>query len=75
MERLPPGDLALVARSATGKSRARLRFAGPPVTFFVRPDGRIAGVHYGAFTSTEQVREAVAKYLGIESGSSSEAPA
>ena len=49
-------------RDPSGKSRARLRFAGPPVTFFVRPDGRIAGVHYGAFTSTEQVREALAKY-------------
>lgn len=60
-------------RDATGKSRARLRFAGPPVTFFVRPDGGIAGVHYGAFTSTEQVREALATYLGIESGTSSEA--
>jgi thiol-disulfide isomerase/thioredoxin len=62
-------------RDASGKSRARLRFAGPPVTFFVRPDGGIAGVHYGAFTSTEQVREALATYLGIESGTSSEAPA
>lgn len=62
-------------RDADGKSRARLRFAGPPVSFFVRSDGAIAGVHYGAFTSIEQVREALAEYLGIASATSSEAPA
>lgn len=62
-------------RDADGRSRARLRYAGPPVSFFVRSDGGIAGVHYGAFTSTAQVREALAKYLGVGGEKSSEAPA
>jgi thiol-disulfide isomerase/thioredoxin len=62
-------------RDADGRSRARLRYPGPPVSFFVRSDGGIAGVHYGAFTSTAQVREALAEYLGIAGEKSSEAPA
>ncbi len=61
-------------RDESGKIRGPLRFPGPPVTFFVRSDGGIAGVHYGAFTSSEQVREALSEYLGVESGTS-EAPA
>jgi thiol-disulfide isomerase/thioredoxin len=48
----------------TGEVRGPLRVPGPPVTFFLRPDGTVAGVHYGAFTSTDEVRAAVAKQLG-----------
>ena len=44
--------------------RGPLRVPGPPVTFFVRSDGTVAGVHYGAFTSTAEVRAAVEKQLG-----------
>jgi hypothetical protein len=44
--------------------RGPLRVVGPPVTFFVRSDGTVAGVHYGAFTSTAEVRAAVEKQLG-----------
>jgi thiol-disulfide isomerase/thioredoxin len=44
--------------------RGPLHVPGPPVTFFVRSDGTVAGVHYGAFTSTDEVRAAVEKQLG-----------
>jgi peroxiredoxin len=44
--------------------RGPMRVPGPPVTFFIRSDGTVAGVHYGAFTSTDEVRAAVEKELG-----------
>jgi cytochrome c biogenesis protein CcmG/thiol:disulfide interchange protein DsbE len=50
-----------------GVTRAKLRFAGPPVTLFVRSDGTVAKVHYGAFTSAREVAAAVAANLGVES--------
>ncbi|HEX3827619.1 MAG TPA: TlpA disulfide reductase family protein [Sporichthyaceae bacterium] len=48
----------------TSEIRGPLRVPGPPVTFFIRSDGTLAGVHYGAFTSTDEVRAAVEKQLG-----------
>jgi thiol-disulfide isomerase/thioredoxin len=48
----------------TSAVRGPLHVSGPPVTFFVRSDGTVAGVHYGAFTSTDEVRAAVEKQLG-----------
>lgn len=41
-----------------------LRIPGIPATYFVDETGRVAGVHAGAFESTEQVRQLVAQYLG-----------
>jgi len=54
-------------RDPNARIRGPLRVPGPPVTFFLRSDGGVAGVHYGAFTSTGEVREALAKYLGVDS--------
>lgn len=51
----------------SGISRAKLRYGGPPVTLFVRSDGTVAKVHYGAFTSTREVAAAVADHLGVTS--------
>jgi thiol-disulfide isomerase/thioredoxin len=48
--------------------RGPMRVPGPPVTFFVRADGGVAGVHYGAFTSTDEVRAAIAEKLGSTAG-------
>lgn len=48
-----------------GKIRGPLRIPGPPVTLFVRSDGTVAEVHYGAFTSASQVRDAIAEHLGV----------
>ena len=50
-----------------GKVRAKLRVPGPPATLFVRSDGTVAKVHYGAFTSTREVAAAVADHLGVTS--------
>jgi cytochrome c biogenesis protein CcmG/thiol:disulfide interchange protein DsbE len=50
-----------------GKVRAKLRVPGPPATLFVRSDGTVAKVHYGAFTSTREVASAVADHLGVTS--------
>lgn len=47
--------------------RGPLRIPGPPVTLFVRSNGTVAGTHYGAFTSTAQVREQVRQHLGVSS--------
>ncbi|MGQ0845180.1 MAG: TlpA family protein disulfide reductase [Sporichthyaceae bacterium] len=58
-------------RDVDGRIRGPLGVPGPPVSFFVGTDGAIAGVHYGAFTSAAQVREALAKYLGIEGSKTS----
>jgi cytochrome c biogenesis protein CcmG, thiol:disulfide interchange protein DsbE len=48
-----------------GLIRARLRVTAPPVTLFVRPDGGVAKIHYGAFTSEKDVRDAIAEYLRV----------
>jgi len=48
-----------------GVIRAKLRVMAPPVTLFVRPGGSVAKVHYGAFTSERQVRDAIAEHLGV----------
>ncbi len=48
-----------------GSIRGPLRVPGPPVTLFVNSGGRIAGVHYGAFTSARQVQDAVAEHLQV----------
>jgi cytochrome c biogenesis protein CcmG, thiol:disulfide interchange protein DsbE len=48
-----------------GLIRAELRVMAPPVTVFVRPDGAVAKIHYGAFTSERQVRDAIAEHLGV----------
>jgi cytochrome c biogenesis protein CcmG, thiol:disulfide interchange protein DsbE len=48
-----------------GLIRSKLRVAAPPVTIFVRPDGSIAKIHYGAFPSEQAVRDAIAEHLGV----------
>ncbi|MGQ0467256.1 MAG: TlpA family protein disulfide reductase [Sporichthyaceae bacterium] len=60
-------------RDPDAKIRGPLRVPGPPVTFFIRSDGGVAGVHYGAFTSTGEVREALTKYLGVASSAEDKA--
>ncbi|HEY2832573.1 MAG TPA: TlpA disulfide reductase family protein [Sporichthyaceae bacterium] len=52
-------------RDPHGVVRGPLHVPGPPVTFFLRSDGTIAGVHYGAFTSADEVRRAVETKLGV----------
>lgn len=44
---------------------APLQISGPPATFFVRPDGAIAGRHYGPFTSADQIRMLARRHLGV----------
>jgi cytochrome c biogenesis protein CcmG/thiol:disulfide interchange protein DsbE len=48
-----------------GMIRARMRVMAPPVTVFVRPDGAVAKIHYGAFASEREVLAAVAEHLGV----------
>ncbi|MGQ0623807.1 MAG: TlpA family protein disulfide reductase [Sporichthyaceae bacterium] len=50
-----------------GSVRGPLRIPGPPVTLFVRSDGTLGKTHYGAFTSTRQVMDAVTEQLGVNS--------
>jgi thiol-disulfide isomerase/thioredoxin len=52
-------------RDPHGAVRGPLHVPGPPVTFFLASDGTIAGVHYGAFTSADEVRRAVETKLGV----------
>jgi cytochrome c biogenesis protein CcmG/thiol:disulfide interchange protein DsbE len=52
-------------QDADGVIRSKLRVPAPPATIFVRPDGRIAKIHYGAFTSERAVREAAAEHLRV----------
>jgi cytochrome c biogenesis protein CcmG/thiol:disulfide interchange protein DsbE len=52
-------------RDPHGAVRGPLHVPGPPVTFFIGSDGTIAGVHYGAFTSADEVRRALATKLGV----------
>jgi cytochrome c biogenesis protein CcmG/thiol:disulfide interchange protein DsbE len=48
-----------------GVVRAKLRLVAPPVTLFVRPDGSVAKIHYGAFANERQVRDQIAQHLGV----------
>jgi cytochrome c biogenesis protein CcmG, thiol:disulfide interchange protein DsbE len=45
--------------------RAALQITGPPQTFFVRPDGRIAYRHAGPFSSAAEIRDLADKHLGV----------
>jgi cytochrome c biogenesis protein CcmG/thiol:disulfide interchange protein DsbE len=45
--------------------RSELQITGPPQTFFVRPDGKIAYRHAGPFSSAEEIRDLAQKYLGV----------
>jgi cytochrome c biogenesis protein CcmG, thiol:disulfide interchange protein DsbE len=45
--------------------RAGLQIAGPPQTFFIRPDGTIAYRHAGPFSSAKEIRDLAQKYLGV----------
>jgi len=45
--------------------RAPLQVLGLPVTFFVRPDGTLAGRHAGPFTSRQQLDDLSRQYLGV----------
>jgi cytochrome c biogenesis protein CcmG/thiol:disulfide interchange protein DsbE len=45
--------------------RTRLQVMGLPVTFFVRPDGTVAGRHAGPFTSSQQLADLSRQYLGV----------
>lgn len=49
-----------------GDLRGPLRIVGPPVTYFVRADGTIAGQKVGEFRSEQEVREAIARNLEVE---------
>jgi thiol-disulfide isomerase/thioredoxin len=48
-----------------GATRGPLRWIGPPVTYFVAADGRIAGEHRGQVTSAAALRALIEKYLGV----------
>ena len=50
---------------AQGATRGPLRWVGPPVTYFVAADGRIAGVHRGQLTTAAELRGLIEKYLGV----------
>lgn len=52
----------------TGKTRATLGWAGPPVTYLVRADGQVAFTVYGALPSSQALRELVSTHLGVEVG-------
>ena len=48
-----------------GQVRAALTVPGPPVTFFVTADGRIAGRHDGRIPGQESMDQLIADYLGV----------
>lgn len=48
-----------------GSTRGPLRWVGPPVTYFVAADGRIAGVHRGQVSTAAELRGLIEKYLGV----------
>ncbi|RCK68037.1 TlpA family protein disulfide reductase [Desertihabitans brevis] len=50
----------------TGAVREPLRVLGPPVTFFVTADGRLAHTHVGPFTSSTELRELLGTHLGVD---------
>lgn len=45
--------------------REPLKVPGPPVTFFVTADGRLAWTHVGPFTGTGQIRDLLAEHLDV----------
>jgi cytochrome c biogenesis protein CcmG/thiol:disulfide interchange protein DsbE len=45
--------------------RTRLQVTALPVTFFVRPDGTVAGRHAGPFTSEQQLADETREHLGV----------
>ncbi len=45
--------------------RSALQVAGPPQTFFIRPDGTIAYRHTGPFSSADQIRALAQQHLGV----------
>jgi thiol-disulfide isomerase/thioredoxin len=47
------------------KVRAPLAIPGPPVTYFVRPDGTIAGRWDGSITSEQDLATLLQTYLGV----------
>jgi thiol-disulfide isomerase/thioredoxin len=48
-----------------GEVKAPLRLLGPPVTYFVRADGRIAHVHTGELRSGAQLSGLIRDHLGV----------
>lgn len=48
-----------------GATKAKLLYAGPPVTYFVNPQGRITGRVNGQIQSEEALRAEIEKYLGV----------
>lgn len=48
-----------------GQVRAALTVPGPPVTFFVTADGRIAGRHDGRIPDQESMEKLITDYLGV----------
>jgi cytochrome c biogenesis protein CcmG, thiol:disulfide interchange protein DsbE len=48
-----------------GQTRAALGFLGPPWTYFVDATGRIVGDHRGQLTSERQLRDLLARHLGV----------
>ena len=50
----------------TAELRAPLQITGPPQTFFVTADGRIAHRHVGPFDSAAEIRSLVGRHLGVD---------
>ncbi|MGH3327173.1 MAG: TlpA family protein disulfide reductase [Streptomycetales bacterium] len=48
-----------------GLIRSTLKVPGPPVTFFVTPEGKIAHTHYGELESVQQITGLVERHLGM----------
>ncbi|MGH3341595.1 MAG: TlpA family protein disulfide reductase, partial [Carbonactinosporaceae bacterium] len=48
-----------------GRIRSGLKVPGPPVTFFVTPEGEIAHTHYGELESVRQITGLVERHLGM----------
>lgn len=70
----PDGALALLAASGvrypsvvdwSARTKAGLRWAGPPMTVLVRPDGTIAWKQAGEITSLDQLTGLVSEHLGV----------
>ena len=62
LEELGVSFPSVVDREAV--TRSALAYPGPPVTYFVRADGTIAGRHDGAILMREQLDALVVEYLG-----------
>jgi hypothetical protein len=50
----------------SGDTRAPLTIVGPPVTYFVTPEGVIAGRWNGAIPNEEKFYALLQQYLGIK---------